>query len=68
MQLIEKTNDTVSEPIGTFEEITLSKDNFDSRFRGPTDYSWLAKAFKLESFLLSSDHLQIFMVKKFTPS
>jgi len=42
MQLIEKTNDTVSEPIGTFEEITLSKDNFDSRFRGPTDYSWLA--------------------------
>ena len=41
MQLIEKTNDTVSEPIGTFEEITLSKDNFDSRFRGPTDYSWL---------------------------
>lgn len=41
MQLIEKTNDTVSEPIGTFEEITLNKDNFDSRFRGPTDYSWL---------------------------
>lgn len=42
MQLIEKTDDTVSEPIGTFEEITLNKDNFDSRFRGPTDYSWLA--------------------------
>ena len=42
MQLIEKTNDTVSEPIGTFEEITLNKDNFDSRFKGPTDYSWLA--------------------------
>ena len=42
MQLIEKTNDTVSEPVGTFEEITLNKDNFDSRFRGPTDYSWLA--------------------------
>ena len=42
MQLIEKTSDTVSEPIGTFEEIDLNKDNFDSRFRGPTDYSWLA--------------------------
>ena len=42
MQLIVKTNDTVSEPIGTFEEITLNKENFDSRFRGPSDYSWLA--------------------------
>ena len=42
MQLIEKTDDNVSQPIGTFEEITLNKDNFDSRFRGPTDYSWLA--------------------------
>ena len=42
MQLVERTSNTVSEPIGTFEEITLNKDNFDSRFRGPTDYSWLA--------------------------
>lgn len=42
MQLVVKTDDSVSEPIGTFEEITLNKDNFDSRFRGPADYSWLA--------------------------
>ena len=42
MQLVERTSNTVSEPIGTFEEIALNKDNFDSRFRGPTDYSWLA--------------------------
>ena len=42
MQLVEKTNDSVSDSIGTFEEITLNKDNFDSRFRGPNDYSWLA--------------------------
>lgn len=42
MQLIEKTDDNVSEPIGTFEEIALNNDNFDSRFRGPTDHSWLA--------------------------
>lgn len=42
MQLVVKTDDSVSESIGTFEEITLNKDNFDSRFRGPADYSWLA--------------------------
>lgn len=41
MQLVEKTDDSVSEPIGTFEEITLNKDNFDSRFRSQIDYSWL---------------------------
>ena len=32
MQLVVKTDDSVSESIGTFEEITLNKDNFDSRF------------------------------------
>ena len=42
MQLIEKTDNSISDPIGAFEEITLNKDNFDSRFRGPIDYSWLA--------------------------
>ena len=41
MQLLEKIDGNISESIGTFEEITLNKDTFDSRFKGNTDYSWL---------------------------
>ena len=41
MQLLEKIDGKVSDPLGTFEEITLNKDNFDSRFKGNIDYSWL---------------------------
>lgn len=41
MQLYEKYNDgNISLPLGTFEEITLSKETFDSRFRSVTEYSW----------------------------
>lgn len=40
MQLFEKS---ISEKLrGTFEEITISKESFDSRFRGNEDYSWMA--------------------------
>ena len=41
MQLLEKIDGKVSDPLGTFKEITLNKDNFDSRFKGNIDYSWL---------------------------
>ena len=41
MQLLEKIDGKVSDPLGTFEEIILNKDNFDSRFKGNSDYSWL---------------------------
>ena len=41
MQLLEKIDGKVSDPLGTFKEITLNKDNFDSRFKGNTDYSWM---------------------------
>ena len=42
MQLLEKNDGNVSGIIGTFEEITINKNNFDSRFREIAGYSWLA--------------------------
>ncbi len=42
MQLLENFDGKVSEPLGTFEEITLNKDNFDSRFRSAAEVSWLS--------------------------
>ncbi len=40
MELLEKNEGEILEPLGTFEEMTLSKENFDLRFRSNIDYSW----------------------------
>ena len=42
MQLFEIRNGNISAPIGSFEKISLNKDNFDSRLSFHPDYSWIA--------------------------
>lgn len=41
MQLFINADGNISGLVGAFEEITMNEDNFDSRFKGNTDYSWM---------------------------
>ncbi len=67
MQLFEITDGHISTPIGTFEEIPLNKESFDSRFRGNANNSWLTND-TLKSLKKNNKRLwQLFSAKPSDP-